>query len=66
MKNYLFIFIISLFTACPIFAQETATPRSGEGVSTFLQRFGRTKKQHTEQFIELNKEIGRASCRERV
>lgn len=55
MKNYLFIFIISLFTACPIFAQETATPRSGEGVSTFLQRFGRTKKQHTEQFIELNK-----------
>lgn len=55
MKNHLLIFIISLFTAFPLFAQERATPRSGEGVATFLQRFGRTKKQHTEQFIKLNK-----------
>lgn len=56
MRNYIFVFILFLFITLPMFAQERAIPRSGEGISTFLQRLGRSKKQHVAQFIELNED----------
>lgn len=57
MKNiYLIIAVLVIFfSASSLYGQETARPKSGDGVSTLLQRFNRTKKQHHEQFLELNK-----------
>lgn len=57
MKYILIIYtgIVFILFATPGFAQETATPRKGEGVLQFLKRFDRTKPEHHAQFLELNK-----------
>ena len=55
----LFCFLILLF--CMSFSyealaqEERATPKSGEGISGFLQRNGRTGKGYYQEFLELNK-----------
>ena len=55
----LFCFLILLF--CMSFSyealaqEERATPKSGEGISGFLQRNGRTGKAYYQEFLELNK-----------
>ena len=55
----LFCFLILLF--CMSFSyealaqEERATPKSGEGISGFLQRNGRTGKAYYQEFLKLNK-----------
>lgn len=48
----LFCFLFSLTDIC---AQEKATPKAGEGISTFLLRYNRSPKKYYDDFIELNK-----------
>ncbi len=36
-------------------AQDRAKPKNGEGVSTFLQRFGYTSRAAQKEFLEINK-----------
>lgn len=56
-KNSIFTFIILLFiSSYTLTAQEKASPKSGEGISTFLKRHNRTGKEYHEQFIKLNKD----------
>ena len=57
MKYILIVFtsILFIFSALPVVAQETATPKKGEGVLQFLKRCERTKPEHYTQFMELNK-----------
>lgn len=47
-----FVFLLSLLN---VQAQEKATPKAGEGISTFLLRHNRAPKKYYEDFIELNK-----------
>lgn len=48
---------MGLTLACflPLHGQETARPKKGEGIGLFLQRFNRTKQQHYDLFLKLNK-----------
>ena len=48
----LFCFLFLLTDVC---AQEKATPKAGEGISTFLLRYNRSPKKYYDDFIELNK-----------
>ena len=58
MKNILYIlfFLIFLFSGTPLWAQQKATPESGEGISSFLLRHNRSPKKYYYDFIELNKQ----------
>lgn len=52
------LFVSSFLFLIPFHAsaqEERATPKSGEGISTFLQRNGRTGKTYYREFLELNK-----------
>ena len=51
----LFILFLCCSQSLPVMAQERAKPRSGEGVSTFLQRFGYTSRTAQKEFMDLNK-----------
>lgn len=53
-KLFLSLFLAGL-TALPAVAQEQAKPRNGEGVSTFLYRFGYTSRAAEKEFMQLNK-----------
>ena len=55
MKN--FTFFTCLFLLCSIlaFSKETAKPKDGEGINSFLLSNGRNPKVHYDQFVELNK-----------
>ena len=56
--KYLALFIVFLLCSLPCttaMSQERAKPRNGEGVSTFLQRFGYTSRAAQQEFKELNK-----------
>lgn len=54
MKNLLpILFVLFLFPAF-LPAQETASPRRGEGVHVFLKRFQRTDSWHYKEFMRLN------------
>lgn len=44
-----------LIFALPAQAQEKATPKAGEGISTFLLRHNRSPRKYYDDFIELNK-----------
>lgn len=57
MKYILIIYtiILFIFPASPVVAQETATPKQGEGILQLLKRCDRTKPEHYAQFMELNK-----------
>lgn len=55
-KMYLVMFAVLLcLCSVTLYGQETARPKKGEGISLLLQRFNRTKKQHYDLFLELNK-----------
>lgn len=57
MKNKLFIllFFAFLFSGTPLWAQQKAKPKNGEGISSFLLRHNRSPKKYYDDFIELNK-----------
>ena len=57
MKNKLCIllFLAFLFSGTALWAQQKATPKSGEGISSFLLRHNRSPKKYYDDFIELNK-----------
>ena len=58
MKNklYILLFISFLFLAGSVQAQQKATPKAGEGISTFLLRHNRSPKKYYDDFVELNKQ----------
>lgn len=47
---------VFLFSGGAVFAQEFATPRSGEGIYALLRRYNRNEKTDYRQFIELNRD----------
>lgn len=58
MKRYIRIavgILLTVLLALPVQGQETARPKKGEGITLFLQRFNRTKRQHYDLFLKLNK-----------
>lgn len=57
MKHFLclFLFFSLLFAAPELWAQQKATPKAGEGISSFLLRHNRTPKKYYDDFVELNK-----------
>ena len=56
MFKYLTI-ILLLFLQLPLFGQsQKATPRRGEGITTFLIRMGRPGPSYYQHFLELNKD----------
>lgn len=58
MKNklYILLFLAFLFSGTTLWAQQKATPRAGEGISSFLLRHNRSPKKYYDDFIELNKQ----------
>ena len=58
MKNklYALLFLAFLFSGTTLWAQQKATPKAGEGISTFLLRHNRSPKKYYDDFIELNKQ----------
>lgn len=58
MKNkfYFLLLFCFLFSLTSVQAQEKATPKSGEGISTFLLRHNRGMKKYYDDFIRLNKD----------
>lgn len=58
MKNklYVLLFLAFLFSGTTLWAQQKATPKAGEGISTFLLRHNRSPKKYYDDFIELNKQ----------
>ena len=57
MKKRLCLFLLfSVLLSIPaLWAQEKATPKAGEGISTFLLRHNRAPKKYYDDFIRLNK-----------
>lgn len=57
MKNklYILLFLAFLFSGTTLWAQQKATPKAGEGISSFLLRHNRSPKKYYDDFIELNK-----------
>ncbi len=56
LTRKLFLFFALAGTLClPSSAQERAKPRNGEGVSTFLYRFGYTSRAAEKEFRQINK-----------
>lgn len=51
----LFLFFSVLLSVGVLQAQEKATPKAGEGISTFLLRHNRAPKKYYDDFIRLNK-----------
>lgn len=51
----LFCFSFFFFHTSDLWAQQRATPRAGEGISSFLLRHNRSPKKYYDDFIELNK-----------
>ena len=58
MKNklYILLFLVFLFSGTALWAQQKATPKAGEGISSFLLRHNRSPKKYYDDFIELNKQ----------
>lgn len=58
MKNklYILLFLSFLFSGTTLWAQQKATPKAGEGISSFLLRHNRSPKKYYDDFIELNKQ----------
>lgn len=54
-KLCLFLFFCFLWTVPVLWAQQKATPKSGEGISAFLLRHNRSPRKYYNDFIELNK-----------
>lgn len=58
MKNklYILLFLAFLFSGTTLRAQQKATPKAGDGISTFLLRHNRSPKKYYDDFVELNKQ----------
>ncbi|MEY8685104.1 N-acetylmuramoyl-L-alanine amidase [Bacteroides sp. AN502(2024)] len=58
MKNklYILLFLTFLFSGTTLWAQQKATPKAGEGISSFLWRHNRSPRKYYDDFIELNKQ----------
>ena len=58
MKNklYILLFLAFLFSGTTLWAHQKATPKAGEGISSFLLRHNRSPKKYYDDFIELNKQ----------
>ena len=58
MKNklYILLFLAFFFSGTTLWAQQKATPKAGEGISSFLLRHNRSPKKYYDDFIELNKQ----------
>lgn len=57
----LLAFLCLVIFPLSLFAQERATPRRGEGISTFLERHHRSGMRYQKSFIELNrKKLGKS------
>lgn len=54
-KLWLLLFFGLFFILTDSYAQQKATPKAGEGISTFLLRHNRNPKKYYEDFIKLNK-----------
>ena len=54
-RFYILLFFSFLLLLVRVQAQEKATPKAGEGISTFLLRHNRAPKKYYDDFIELNK-----------
>ena len=50
-----FTFLLAVCLGLPLYAQKQAKPKNGDGVSTFLQRYGYTSRAAQKEFMELNK-----------
>lgn len=57
MKKRLCVFLLISFllSLVGVHAQQKATPKAGEGISTFLLRHNRSPKKYHDDFVELNK-----------
>ena len=55
-KRYILLFLAFLFSGTTLWAQQKATPKAGEGISSFLLRHNRSPKKYYDDFIELNKQ----------
>ncbi len=59
MKQQVICLLVCLFFAfsfSALHAQEKATPKRGEGITTFLERNNRPGRQYYQEFMELNKQ----------
>lgn len=54
-RAFLLLFLGFLLFIPVLNAQEKATPKAGEGISTFLLRHNRSPKKYYDDFVELNK-----------
>ena len=54
-RFYILLLISFLLSLAGVQAQQKATPKAGEGISTFLLRHNRAPKKYYDDFVELNK-----------
>lgn len=60
MKKQICLLALLFLILLPVFGQERATPRRGEGITTFLKRHERGGATYQKEFIELNrKKLGK-------
>src|SRR3712207_8898830 len=66
-KRFGILLCFSVFFLIPgAKAQEKATPKAGEGISTFLLRHNRSPKKYYNDFVELNrKQLGKEEVLDR-
>lgn len=55
-RFYILLLISFLLSLTGVQAQQKATPKAGEGISTFLQRHNRSPRKYHDDFVELNKQ----------
>ena len=53
-KYCILLFFCFLFSVSALWGQQKATPKPGEGISTFLLRHNRAPKKYYDDFIKLN------------
>lgn len=61
-RFYILLFLGFLLSLMGVQAQEKATPKAGDGISTFLLRHNRSPKKYYDDFIKLNqKKLGKGN-----
>ena len=59
-RFYILLLFTCFFSVTTLWAQQKATPKAGEGISTFLLRHNRSPKKYYDDFVELNqKKLGK-------
>lgn len=54
-RFYILLLLTCLFSVTTLWAQQRATPKAGEGISSFLLRHNRAPKKYYKDFVALNK-----------